>query len=434
MIKFLLKGLLRDRSRSLFPILMVSAGVFLTVFLYSYMGGILGDMVDLSARFDTGHVKIMTRAYKELADQLPNDLALLGVNNLLEQLKKDKPAMLWIPRIKFGGLLDIPDKKGESRSQGPVFGLGINLRDPDSPEIKILNLKKSLVRGKLPENKDEILISEAFAEKLGVSIGETATLLGATMYGSMAMYNFKIVGTVRFGMLMVDRSTIIADINDLQNALDMADGASEIVGYTKDMVYDNVSMIKVAREFNQKYSHQNDESSLSKEKLGEFSPVMLSLGEQGGLRDILQMASTLGSIIVLIFVFVMSVVLWNAGLMNGIRRYGEIGVRLAMGEPKGGIYRSLILESVGIGIAGSLLGTAIGLAASYWLQYVGLDISKMLQKSNILIPAIIRARVTGTSYYIGFLPGLFASVLGTMFAGIGVYKRQTSQLFKELEV
>ncbi|HCJ66496.1 MAG TPA: hypothetical protein DHV62_04015 [Elusimicrobia bacterium] len=424
MIKFLLKGLLRDRSRSLFPILMVSAGVFLTVFLYSYMRGILGDMVDVSARFDTGQVKIMTRAYKELADQLPNDLALLGVNDLLAQLKKNKPAMLWLPRIKFGGLLDIPDKKGESRSQGPVFGLGINLRDPDSPEIKLLNLKKSLVRGKLPENKDEILISEAFAEKLGVNIGETATLLGSTMYGSMAMYNFKIAGTVRFGMLIIDRSTIFADINDVRLALDMADGASEILGFTKDMVYDDASMIKVAREFNQKYSNQND----------EFAPLMLSLGEQGGLRDILQMASTLGSIIVTIFIFVMSVVLWNAGLMNGIRRYGEIGVRLAMGEPKGDIYRSLILESVGIGIAGSLLGTAIGLVASYWLQYVGLDISKMLQKSNILIPSVIRARVTETSYYIGFLPGLFASVLGTMFAGIGVYKRQTSQLFKELEV
>ena len=46
----------------------------------------------------------------------------------------------------------------------------------------------------------------------------------------------------------------------------------------------------------------------------------------------------------------------------------------------------------------------------------------------------VRARVTPRSYVIGFPPGLMASVLGTMFAGIGVYRRQTSQLFKELEV
>jgi putative ABC transport system permease protein len=58
----------------------------------------------------------------------------------------------------------------------------------------------------------------------------------------------------------------------------------------------------------------------------------------------------------------------------------------------------------------------------------------MMQKSTIFISSVVHARVTPTSYYIGFFPGLIASVLGTMFAGIGIYKRQTSQLFKELEV
>jgi putative ABC transport system permease protein len=68
------------------------------------------------------------------------------------------------------------------------------------------------------------------------------------------------------------------------------------------------------------------------------------------------------------------------------------------------------------------------------MQYMGIDFSSMMQKSTIVISYVMRAQVTTTSYYIGFLPGLFASVLGTMFAGIGIYRRQTSQLFKELEV
>jgi putative ABC transport system permease protein len=130
----------------------------------------------------------------------------------------------------------------------------------------------------------------------------------------------------------------------------------------------------------------------------------------------------------------MSIVLWNAGLMNGIRRFGEIGVRLALGESKGDVYRSMVFESICIGIIGSVLGTILGLALSYWMQYQGFDFSSMMQKSTIMISSVMRAQVTPTAYYIGFLPGIFASVLGTMFAGIGIYKRQTSQLFKELEV
>jgi putative ABC transport system permease protein len=425
MIEFLIKGLIRDRSRSLFPVLMVCAGAFLTVLLYSYMKGAIGDMVDSSARFDAGHVKIMTRAYHELNDQMPNDLALLGTDDLIDQLRKDHPHMIWTPRIKFGGLIDIPDENGQTRSQGPAFGIGIDLHSPDSPEIDILNLKKSIVQGRLPQNRNEILMSESFAEKLGLNIGEKATLISSTMNGSMTVHNFKVVGTIRFGMVVLDKSTIIADIHDVRTALDMTDAASEIVGFTKDMVYADSDMETVAQGFNGKYLKLSD----------EFSPIMLSLGGQGGLiKEMLKMANTIGGIVVLVFVLVMSIVLWNAGLMNGIRRYGEIGVRLAMGEPKGDIYRSMIFESICIGIVGSVLGTAIGLSVSYWMQYTGLDFSSMMQKSTIYISSVMHAQVTMTSYYIGFLPGLFASVLGTMFAGIGIYRRQTSQLFKELEI
>ena len=74
MIKFLIKGLFRDRIRSLMPMLIVAIGVMLTVFLYCYLLGVMGDMIDFNARFSTGHVKIMTKAYSENQDQNPNDL------------------------------------------------------------------------------------------------------------------------------------------------------------------------------------------------------------------------------------------------------------------------------------------------------------------------------------------------------------------------
>jgi len=424
MIRFLIKGLLRDRSRSLFPVLMVSAGAFLTVFLYSFMKGTMDDLVNSNAKFDTGHVKIMTQAYEELADQIPNDLALLKVDSLLEQLRSSEEKMVWTPRIRFGGLLDIPDAQGETRAQGPVMGLGVDLLSSESPEIDILNLKNALVRGRLPQKENEILISEGFAQKLGVEIGEGATLIGSTMNGAMAIYNFKVSGTVRFGITAMDRGAIIADIKDVQYALDMEDGAGEIVGYSENMLYDDDTMLALTERFNDKFLRDDD----------EFSPLMLSLSQQRGLREYLDLVDVFGGIIVFIFVVVMSIVLWNSGLINGLRRYGEIGVRLAMGEPKGTLYRWMIYESIIIGFIGSTLGTVLGLAISYYLQYTGIDFGAMLQKSTMLISNVMRARVTGWSYVIGFFPGLIASVVGTMFAGIGIYRRQTSQLFKELEV
>ena len=46
---------------------------------------------------------------------------------------------------------------------------------------------------------------------------------------------------------------------------------------------------------------------------------------------------------------------------------------------------------------------------------------------------IFYAKVTPNLYYIGFIPGLLATVLGTMLAGRAIYKREMAELFKELE-
>jgi len=73
-------------------------------------------------------------------------------------------------------------------------------------------------------------------------------------------------------------------------------------------------------------------------------------------------------IIIGVFLVIAMIVLWNMGLMNGLRRYGEIGMRLAIGESKGQVYRSMIMESVIIGFIGTVFGTAMGIGLTYYMQ------------------------------------------------------------------
>lgn len=423
MIKFLLKGLLRDSSRSRFPLLTVVAGSMLTVMIYSWITGISGMMISAAAGFSAGHVKIMSRAYAKEAEQIPNDLALLKTSGLLERLRGDFPNQIWIARIRFGGLLDIPDESGETRTQGPVAGIGVDLFSPSSPEPRILNLEKSLVRGRMARRPGEILISEDFARRLGAEPGQRATLIGSTMNGGMAMANFSVAGTVRFGIAAVDHGALIADIEDIRKALDMEDAAGEILGFSSDFIYRPREAEALTARFNAAFSRPDD----------EFSPEMLSFREASGLAAELDMFDYFSTLLVFIFLTAMSIVLWNAGLMGSLRRYGEIGLRMALGEDKGRVYRSLIAESLMIGIAGSVLGTVLGLAVSYYLQIKGVDVASIFKNSTVLLPTVVRARVTAASYYIGFIPGLLATLLGTSISGIGIYRRQTARLTKELE-
>ncbi len=423
MIKFLIKGLLRDHHRSLFPILIVSFGVLLTTVVYSFINGELNDLVDSNARFDTGHLKVMTRAYNTMASQIPNDLALTGAEKLILSLNNKYPDYDWTARIKFVGLLDVPDENGETKAQNPIFGLAVNLFGKNSKEGERLNLAKSIVRGRVPEKPREILIGEEFAKRMNTAIGHPITLLSTSSGGAMAVQNFIVCGTVKFGAAVMDRGAMIADLSDLQYTLEMPDCASEILGFKKNNYYDSDETKNIKTSFNSQFSNAGN----------QYSPLMLTLADQNELGEYLQYINILTLAIIVIFLAAMSVVLLNTGLMSGIRRYGEIGVRLALGQAKDQIYKSLLYESALIGFIGSVIGTAIGLAVSLYLQEFGIDITDTLKNTSIMMSNIIRARISIASFYIGFIPGLLATLIGTALSGIQIFKRQTASLFKELE-
>lgn len=424
MIKFLLKGLLRDKSRSRVPILIVGLGVMLSVFLHAYITGIMGDSIEMNAKMTLGHVKVVTKAYSENISQMPTDLALTGTTKLTEELKQKFPEVTWVERIQFGGLIDVPDQNGETRSQGPAMGIGVDLLSGKSGETERLNLSKSLVRGRIPEKPLEILLSDQFSKNLGVTPGDEVTLMGTTMNGSMSYQNFTVAGTISFGVQVLDKGTIVADINDVRLALDMDDAASEINGYLSVGYYDKDDASAIKEKFQKEY--QNTENN-------EYAPVLLTMKDQGLMGQMVDIAEAMGAIITMVFMLAMALVLWNAGLLGSIRRYGEFGVRLAMGEEKKHVFRTLIYESVMIGIAGSIVGTVFGLFFAWLMQEYGLNISDAMKSSSVMMPSVIRARITPVDFYIGFLPGIISTVIGSALAGIGIYKRKTSQLFKELE-
>lgn len=420
MLKFILKGLLRDRSRSFFPVLIVAAGVMVIVFMASYLDGFVRSMLNQNARFETGHLKIVTNAYAENISQKPYDLGFIDMGSEVENWKKDFPEIRWTPRIYFGALLDVPDAEGETMEQGNVFGLAIDLKDENV--VNDFRLQESLVRGRLPQKPYEIILSETLFDKLGLALDSKVTLLGSSFYGAMSFANFSICGTVDFGVEAIDRSGLIADIEDVRTFLDMQDGASEYFGYLPDSEYDDEKVQNIKQQFNAEYNYGD-----------EFAPVMLTLTDQNDLGYLLLYMKFAMALISFVFVIIIGIVLWNAGLMNGIRRYGEFGLRLAMGESKGHLYGWLLIESLVIGIIGSLIGAALSILAILYFNDKGFNFSAILKDTSMMVENVIYTTLHWKNVLLGMLPGIVATILGALLAGLGIFRRKTSQLFKELE-
>ena len=426
MINFLIKGLLRDRSRSIFPIIIITATVTIVIFALGFMNGAMNGMFLNTAVIISGHEKVVTRAYKEESQMLPNDLALLNVDQIIATLDQEYSNYFWSPRITFGGLLDVPNENGETKNQGPVIAFGIDLLNNNSRQAELWELDRKLVQGRLPIHLDEALISNKLAKKLDLNIGDKATFIGSTMNNAFTTYNFNIVGTFNLMKGQADRQMMLVDISGAREALDMGNAASEIFGFKHSLFYDDNNAVATSSDFNIRFSDTTD----------IFSPVMIALRDSNQMGTMVDFSKAAMAVIGGVFLIIVMVVLWNMGLMNGLRRYGEIGLRLAMGESKGKVYRSMIYEATIIGLTGTIIGTGLGLSLTYYVQENGIDYSDVVEKisaSNMVMPNIFYAQITSDLYYIGFIPGLIATILGTMLAGLAIYRREMAQLFKELE-
>jgi putative ABC transport system permease protein len=390
------------------------------------MQGMLNNLLLDTAVILTGHEKVVTRAYSEESQLMPNDLALMDVDQLIENLEQEYPDFFWSPRITFAGLLDVPDKNGETKTQGPVIAFGIDFLSKGSRQVEIWDLERSLVSGKLPKNSNDALISSKMADQLNIRIGESVTFIGSTMDNAFTTYNFNVSGTFNLRKGQTDKQMMLVDLSGARAALDMDNAASAIFGFTHSLYYDDETAVALRTDYNK----------IKSDSLDIFSPFMLALRDGNQMGTMVDISGAMMAIMGGIFLVIVMIVLWNMGLMNGLRRYGEIGLRLAMGESKGQVYRSMISEAVIIGLTGTVVGTGIGLAITYYVQENGIDYTKgieALSNSSMVMPNIFYAQVTPDLFYIGFIPGVLATVLGTMLAGMGIYKREMAQLFKELE-
>ncbi|NME70658.1 ABC transporter permease [Flammeovirga aprica] len=423
MFEFLFKGLIRDKSRSLLPVIVVSLGVSLSVFFVGYIEGMMGDMVDQNARFGTGHMKVMTREYVKNIAQKPLDLSILEAGKVLEVLEDMYPEVDWVKRFNFGGILDVPDENGQTKTQGIAGGMAFDMTVGNS-DLKRLNIANNIVEGRMPNGPFEMLLGQGLAKRMNVKIGDQITYFGSTMDGSMSFQNFIYVGAVQFGLSVMDDKTFLIDIKDAEQILDMEDAVQEIYGYLPNDIYDDQEIEEIKNSYNQSFANDDD----------EYAPQMLALRDQNGLSTMLDMVNTMSNAFTFFFIIAMSIVLWNTGLLGGLRRYTEFGIRIAIGESKRDIYKSLLLESVIVGAVGSVFGTILGLILTFYLQEVGIDMSDTLGNSNVLFSNVIRAKVVPTQFWIGFFPGVMATFLGALLSGRGIFKRQTSELFNELGV
>ena len=97
MIRWILKGIMRDKTRSLFPFIVVTVGVTLLIFLLGWMEGIFNGMLEITAKLDTGQLRFVNKPFYEEEHLNPLDRSLAAQNQTLKWLREKGD-----PRIQSG--------------------------------------------------------------------------------------------------------------------------------------------------------------------------------------------------------------------------------------------------------------------------------------------------------------------------------------------
>jgi putative ABC transport system permease protein len=430
-IRWLLKGIWRDKTRSLFPFLVITVGVTLLIYLLGFMEGMFAGMIDITAHLDTGHLRFVNKPFYDEEHLNPLDRSLAGQKETLQWLQKNgDPRIEWSPRIRWGAIMDVPDEKGETKSQTPVIGMAIEMLNKNSAERKRLNLEKSVIAGVIPTHAREMLVGYKLAEALGLSLGDRVTLLGQNFDGGMATDNYRVVGFVKFGLAAMDKKMAFIDLTDAQQTF-----------YMEDMVTDFLGFLPMNVGYNQydqlKQNIMDRLPALKENPPGEWAsdddPIILSILDQRNMRVLAENFELVDDVVIGVFAFLMVLVLWNAGLLNGVHRYGEMGLLLALGETHKKLIGLMALEAFTVGILGSAAGCLIGGGVVYYLQEVGISTHGISETSGMMMSDIIRARVSLDAFVFAVIPGITASVVGNLIANLAIFQRSEANLFRELE-
>jgi putative ABC transport system permease protein len=431
MIRWLLKGIWRDKTRSLFPFLVITVGVTLLIYLLGFMEGMFAGMIDITAHLDTGHLRFVNKPFYDEEHLNPLDRALAGQKETLQWLRQNgDPRIEWSPRIRWGAIMDVPDEKGETKSQTPVIGMAIEMLDKGSAERERLDLEKSVIEGVVPSNAKEMLVGYKLAEALGLSLGDRVTLLGQNFDGGMATDNYKVVGFVKFGLAAMDKKMAFIDLADAQQTFYMEDMVTDFLGF--------LPMNVGYKEYDQlKQGIMSHLSALKQNPPGEWAsdddPLILSVLDQRNMRVLSEQFELVDDVVIGVFAFLMVLVLWNAGLLNGVHRYGEMGLLLALGETHKKLIGLMALEAFTVGLLGSAAGCMIGGGVVYYLQEVGISTHGISETSGMMMSDIIRARVSLNAFVFAVIPGITASVVGNLIANLAIFQRSEANLFRELE-
>ncbi len=341
------RNIWRNRRRTFITAGSVMFAVFFSVFMQSIQVGAWDHMLNNVVNFYYGYAQINEPGYR---DDQSIDKAF-AINDSLEALTQYPSIQDIVPRLESFALA--------SHDQHTTGVLVVGTQ-PEK-EDQMTNLSGRLEAGQyLTDNDQSALVASGLAEYLKLGLGDTIVLISQGYHGVNAAGKYAIKGLLNFGSPDLNKRMVYLALPEAQRLY----GAEDLVTTVALNIPNKEATAKAVAVVNKTLDKDHYEV----------------LDWQGMLPDLVQAREldTAGNLLVLFVLYIIIAFgIFGTILMMTEERAYEFGILIAIGMKRFKLALTVWLETLFIGLIGTLAGIALSLPLVYYFHINPIDLSVM---------------------------------------------------------
>lgn len=367
------RNLMRYQRRTLLTSLLIVIGIVAVLLFISITGSFKSVMIGQFTESVLGNLEVHRKGYVASIDNLPLNLNMgAGVARKVDDaLDRDQAVAAYSPRVKFAAMFSNFTETTSIR----VNGVDPRMEDATCP----------LLHGRLLEGpkggpllkRGEILIPVLLAKGMKVKVGDTIVLVVTNREGSVNGKTFVVGGVLES----------ISGPGGRDGYIDIAD-ARELLRMTEPEVSEIAIRLKNPAQLSQAYSLLKGELLGITNKEGKPILEVHTWADLSPFANLARMIDVMTLFIKITLVAIVLVSVMNVMMMAVYERIREIGAISAIGTPPARILAMFLSEGLLLGLAGTVIGTAISLAAIYALNVWKITFTFGQQQNIVLAPWI----------------------------------------------
>ena len=336
----------RNWRRTVIAVIAIALALTLMLVFDGMLGGMDQSLYGNTVRLQGGHVQVHAPGFREKANRMP--LLPLDDPDAAAGAALAQPEVVVVAkRIETGGMVS------SREATMPVAITGIQ-PEQETPSVSLV--AENVVQGRYLQGDDEdvLLIGDALAERLEVTVGDRVTLVGRATHEQMRRRTMTIVGIYDLGIKDVEEAMVYVSLQEAQTLFDLRDQATEIGIYLEEVGQEPPVVERL-------------QAALPGYEVDAWDTLDPTTKQLMEVED--QVMSGFGLIILLIA----GVGILNLMLMAVFERTREIGLLAAMGLKRRETVVLFLLEGVLIGLLGALAGSVLGGVIGAYYGRVGID-------------------------------------------------------------